>query len=203
MKEKKKNTFKIVVIVLLIILIAIILAIAIFVYNKLSKIEHIELKDDELEISQNVDNNYRNIALFGVDSRNMNSDIGSRSDGIIILSINDNTKEMKLFSVYRDTYVEVEGHDLTKVTHAYAYGGPALAIKTLNKNLDLNISDFVTVNFESVAEAIDLIGGVEIKIEEDELQYINGYINEISKVTGKQSEQVTKPGAQVLNGIQD
>ena len=79
----------------------------------------------------------------------------------------EKTKEVKLMSVYRDTYVEVEGHGLTKITHAYAYGGPQLAIKTLNTNLDLNISEFVTVNFEAVAEAIDLMGGIEITIEKE------------------------------------
>ena len=125
-KEVKNNSsmkiIKKIIITLLIILFLIITITIFFVYNKLSKVEHIKLSNEELNISENVSNNYRNIALFGVDSRNMNSDIGSRSDGIIILSINDTTKEMKLFSVYRDTYVEVDGHDLTKITHAYAYG---------------------------------------------------------------------------------
>ena len=193
MKEKKKNKkdiLKTIIIVLLIILLILILTTGIFVYNKFSKIERIKLDDEELAISQNVDDNFRNIALFGVDS------------GIIILSINESTKEMKLFSVYRDTYVEVEGHDLTKITHAYAYGGPSLAIKTLNKNLDLNISDFVTVNFEAVADAIDLIGGVEIKIEEDEIEPLNSAISETAKVTGKSAEKITSPGIYNLNGVQ-
>ena len=157
--RKKRNILKEIILILLVLLIAIILIIVIYVYSKLNKIEHIELNNDRLEVSDNVDSNvYRNIALFGVDSRNMESNEGTRSDGIIILSINKNTKDIKMTSVYRDTYTEVEGHDLTKITHAYAYGGPELAIKTLNKNLDLNISEFVTVNFEAVAETIDLIG---------------------------------------------
>ena len=204
-KVKNNSSIKIIkkiIITLLIILFLIITITIFFVYNKLSKVEHIKLSNEELNISENVSNNYRNIALFGVDSRNMNSDIGSRSDGIIILSINDTTKEMKLFSVYRDTYVEVDGHDLTKITHAYAYGGPSLAIKTLNTNLDLNITDFVTVNFEAVAEAVDLIGGVEIKIEQDEIEPLNSAISETSKVTGKPADKITTPGIYNLNGVQ-
>ena len=191
-----------IIITLLIILFLIITITVIFVYNKLNKVEHVKLTNEDLQVSKNIDNNYRNIALFGVDSRNMDSDLGSRSDGIIILSINDTTKEMKLFSVYRDTYVEVEGHDLTKITHAYAYGGPSLAIRTLNKNLDLNITDFVTVNFEAVAEAIDLIGGVEIKIEEDEIEPLNSAISETARVTGKPADKITAPGVYNLNGVQ-
>ncbi len=200
--KNKKNIFKTIIIVLLIILLVIVLTTGIFIYNKFNKIERIKLDDEELNVSQNVDDNFTNIALFGVDSRNMDSDLGSRSDGIIILSINNNTKEMKLFSVYRDTYVEVEGHDLTKITHAYAYGGPSLAIKTLNTNLDLNISEFVTVNFEAVADAIDLLGGVEIKIEQDEIEPLNSAISETSRVTGKPADKITSPGVYNLNGVQ-
>ena len=160
--KPKRDILKKIILSLLVILVILVIAAVIVIYSKLSKIEKITLNEDELAISQNVGDNYRNIALFAVDSRNMESDVGSRSDGIIILSINENTKQIKLYSVYRDTYTEVEGHDLTKITHAYAYGGPSLAIKTLNTNLDLNISEFVTVNFEAVADVVDLMDGVEI-----------------------------------------
>ena len=127
---------------------------------------------------------YRNIAIFGVDSRDNNLDKGNRSDCIIIASMNNKTKEIKLTSVYRDTYVQIEGYGLDKITHAYSYGSAPLAIRTLNTNLDLNIKEFVTVNFDSVAEAVDQLGGVIIDIEsEEELRYLNAYINETARVT--------------------
>lgn len=106
-------------------------------------------------------------------------------------------------SVYRDTYVQIEGHGLDKITHAYSYGSAPLAISTLNTNLDLNIKEFVTVNFDSVAEAVDKLGGVTIDIEsQEELMYLNKYINETAKVTGKSNERVAEVGRQTLNGVQ-
>ena len=107
-----------------------------------------------------------------------------------------------MISVYRDTYVKIDGYGLDKITHAYSYGEAPLAIKTLNENLDLNIKEFVTVNFDSVAEAVDLLGGVELTITEDEVKYINSYINETSKVTGKKSEYITIPGTYTVDGVQ-
>ncbi len=92
-----------------------------------------------------------------------------RSDSIIILSIDYVHNKLKLSSVMRDTYVYVEGHGNTKINHAYAYGGPVLAIKTLNSNFDLNIKDFVAVDFEGFKKIIDILGGVEIEIKDYEL----------------------------------
>ena len=200
--SKKKKIIKRVIIALIIIFVILAGIIYAFIQDKLNKIDYVELNSDELEISENVAKGYRNIALFAVDSRNLNNDDGSRSDGIIILSINEETKDIKLASVYRDTYVQVEGHGLTKITHAYAYGGPTLAIKTLNQNLDLNISQFVSVNFDSVATAIDAMGGVEIKIENDEVSQMNKYIQETSKLTGKSASTIPSAGTYNLNGVQ-
>ena len=171
------------------------------IQNKLNKINYVELNTDELEVSDSV-KGYRNIALLAVDSRNLNSNDGSRSDGIIILSIYEKNKDIKLLSVYRDTYVQIEGHGLTKITHAYAYGGPTLAIKTLNSNLDLNISEFVAVNFEAVANAIDLIGGIEIEIKQEELEQMNKYIEETAKITGMTANKIPSAGTYNLNGVQ-
>ena len=173
-----------------------------YVQNKLSKINYVSLNKDELAISDNVKEGYRNIALFAVDSRNLESYSGSRSDGIIILSINEKTKDAKLVSVYRDTYVQVEGHGYTKINHAYAYGGPTLAIKTLNTNLDLNISEFVAVNFEAVADAIDLIGGIEIEVESNEVAQLNKYIKETANITGSTANTIPKAGTYTLDGVQ-
>lgn len=203
-KKSKKKIKKILLIISIIIITLVITLIGIgytFLKSKLSKINYIELNTEELQISENI-KGYRNIALLAVDSRNLKSNDGSRSDGIIILSINEKTNDIKLISVYRDTYVQIEGHGLSKITHAYAYGGPTLTIKTLNSNLDLNISEFVAVNFEAVANAIDLIGGVEIQIKEDEVEQMNKYIEETSKITGKSANKIPSAGTYNLNGVQ-
>lgn len=147
-----------------------------FLTNKLSNMDYMEIDESSIEVNSGVDEslkNYRNIALFGVDSRD-NSFSNTRSDCIIIVSINKKTNDVKLTSVYRDTYVNIDGHGLDKITHAYAYGGPKLAMSTLNKNLDLNITEFITVNFETVKTVVDSIGGVRIKVTDAEATQISG-----------------------------
>ena len=208
--EKKKGKglkiFGIIVLILIILLVAIIGYTYFYITDKLNKIQRVDIDLGQLDISEQAEANltgYRNIALFGIDSRS-NDDYGrgNRSDCIIIASINNSTKEVKLVSVYRDTYMQIEGHGLDKVTHAYSYGEAPLAISTLNTNLDLNIKEFVAVNFDAVAEAVDALGGVVIPVEEDELQYINTYIEGTSEVTGIQTENVTSAGTQTLDGVQ-
>lgn len=205
-KRKGVKIFGILVLILIIILVAILGGTYWFIQDKLSKLQRIDLKEEELNITSEVEAdliNYRNIAIFGVDSRDDNLDRGNRSDCIIIASLNNKTKEVKLVSVYRDTYVQIEGHGLDKITHAYSYGSAPLAISTLNTNLDLNIKEFVTVNFDAVAQAVDKLGGVTIEIEStEELKYLNSYIDETAKVTGKSNEKVPATGKQILNGVQ-
>ena len=205
-KKKGLRLFGKIVLVLIILLAIIIGSIFFAIYSKLSKMQQIDLNEEDLGVSSQAEetlSEYRNIAIFGVDSRSNNLEQGNRSDCIIIASINNSTKEVRLISVYRDTYVQIEGHGLDKITHAYSYGSAPLAIKTLNTNLDLNIKEFVTVNFDSVAEAVDELGGVTINIEsQEELKYLNSYIGETSRVTGKTSEKVQDIGQQYLNGVQ-
>ena len=204
-KYKKLKTFGKVVLVLVIIL-AVLLGVAYwYVNNKLGKTQKVEINYDDLGISEETNSNlsgYRNIAIFGVDSRSDDYGVGNRSDCIIIASINNSTCEIKLISIYRDTYVNIKGHGLDKITHAYSYGEAPLAINTLNKNLDLNIKEFVTVNFDSVSEAVDQLGGVKILIDSEEVKYINPYIDETSRVTGKKSSHITQAGTYNLDGVQ-
>ena len=204
-KHKKLKTFGKVVLVLVIIL-AILLGVAYwYVNNKLGKTQKVEINYDDLGILEETNSNlsgYRNIAIFGVDSRSDDYGVGNRSDCIIIASINNSTGEIKLISVYRDTYVNIKGHGLDKITHAYSYGEAPLAINTLNKNLDLNIREFVTVNFDSVSEAVDQLGGVKISIDSEEVKYINPYIDETSRVTGKKANHITQAGTYNLDGVQ-
>lgn len=205
-KKKGLKTFGKVVLVLVIILAILIGIIFGFIHDKLSKMQQVDLSGEDLGVSSQAEeqlSRYRNIAIFGVDSRSNNLEQGNRSDCIIIASINNKTKEVRLISVYRDTYVKIDGHGLDKITHAYSYGSAPLAIKTLNTNLDLNIKEFVTVNFDSVAEAVDKLGGVTINIEsQEELKYLNSYIDETAKVTGKSNARVSSTGRQNLNGVQ-
>ena len=203
--RKGLKIFGIIVLILVILLVLIVGSVFIFINSKLSKIQQVTIDETDLGVSSQVEENlsgYRNIALFGIDSRDSSLGRGNRSDCIIIASINNETKEVKLISVYRDTYVNIEGHGLDKITHAYSYGEAPLALKTLNENFDLNITEFATVNFDAVAEAINALGGVTIDVQQDEVEYINDYIGETSKVTGLSTEKVTSAGTQTLDGVQ-
>ena len=204
-KHKKLKIFGKIVLVLVIILAILVGTIFWYINNKLGKMQQVKIDESELGISDSANKNlsgYRNIAIFGVDSRADDYGVGNRSDCIIIASINNSTGEIKLVSVYRDTYVNIEGHGLDKITNAYSYGEAPLAINTLNKNLDLNIKEFVTVNFDSVAKAVDQLGGITLNITSEETKYINGYIDETSKVTGKTSSHITQAGTYNLDGVQ-
>ena len=198
-KKKKKKGLKVFGIILLILAIILIVACGTvfwYINDKLGKMQQVEINEEELGISEEVSENlskYRNIAIFGVDSRDNELEKGNRSDCIIIASLNNETKEVKLISVYRDTYVQIDGHGLDKINHAYSYGSAQLAINTLNKNFDLNIKEFVTVNFDSVAEAVEALGGITIDVESQaEIDNINYYIDEVAKVTGLSNQRVTR-----------
>ena len=207
-EKKKRKGLRIFLKIILILIIIIVILLGVgfgFVNSKLSKMQQVDINEENLSINEQTSENlkeYRNIALFGVDSRSDNLGEGNRSDCIIIASINESTGNVNLTSVYRDTYVDIDGHGLDKITHAYSYGGPELAIKTLNENLDLNISEFVTVNFDVVADAVNALGGVTIDIQKDEIKYLNSYLNETSKVTGLQTSEITSAGKQTLDGVQ-
>ena len=145
-----------------------------YISSKLSNINHLDIDENSISVNSGIKeelNGYRNIAVFGLDTRE-DSFENSRSDAILIISINNDTKDIKLTSIYRDTYVDIEGHGLDKITHAYAYGGPELALSTINRNLDLNITEFVTVNFETVKTVVDTIGGISLTVSDAEAQQI-------------------------------
>lgn len=178
---------------------------AVIVASKLSKINTVKLDTDKLSVSKEAKkrgNGYLNVALFGVDSRDNDLDKGTRSDTIMIASLNKKTMKVKIASIYRDTLSEQEDGTLNKINAAYSYGGPEGALSVLNKNLDMNIEHYVTVNFNSMIDIVDSVGGIDIDVQEDEMPYICGYVQEIMKVTGKLSLGVTEPGTQTLNGVQ-
>lgn len=145
---------------------------------------------------------YRNIALFGVDARNNNLGKGCRTDTIIIASINEETKEIKLASVYRDTYLNLGNDTYNKANGAYAHGGPKQAINMLNMNFDLNITDYVTVGWGAVADTVDALGGIEINVDESEIGHLNNYQVETSQSLGRKYTKLTQTGLVNLDGIQ-
>ncbi|WP_418615325.1 LCP family protein, partial [[Ruminococcus] torques] len=154
--------------------------------------------------NKNVDlgDGYTNVALFGVDSRDGDLGEGNRTDCIIVASLNNKTKEIKMVSVYRDTLLDLSEGTYQKCNAAYSYGGPVLAINMLNMNLDLDIQDYVTVDFGAIADAVDLLGGIEIEVTEEELPYINQYIPETANSAGKAANLLQSAGLQKLDGTQ-
>lgn len=163
-----------------------------YTFNQLGKVNTTKIikTDEELGIKPDVvppkdASQVTNIAFFGLDKRSKGET--GRSDSIMILSIDEKHKKIKISSLMRDTYVEIKGHGKTKLNHAYAYGGPQLAIRTLNENFNLDIRDYVTVDFSSLEKLINAIGGVTIDIEQDEVGLV---------------PRITKSGPQTLNGMQ-
>lgn len=208
--SKVKTFFKILaIIILIILLLAIGVGIGGYIYlqNMLGKVNHVDIDKNSIEINEGVkeeleEHGYRTIALFGVDSRSNKLESGTRSDCIILAVIDKETKKVSLVSVYRDSYLQIPGRSIDKVTHAYAYGGAQLSMSTLNTNLDLDITEFATVNFNSLSDIVDSIGGISMEITSEEVKYINGYIDETSKVSGKTSEHITEAGTYTLDGVQ-
>ena len=182
-----------------------IIAILFVAKNKLNSIKTYELNKEEVITQGNDENmkNYQVIALFGVDAQDSNMTAsGTNSDTIILMSINKKTKEVKLLSIYRDTYVSINGH-YTKINNAYATGGPELAISTINRNLDLQVTDFVTVSFKIMADLVDALGGVTLTIDtEKELQNLNDYITNMNTLNGGSSPHFDSTGTFEFDGNQ-
>lgn len=144
-------------------------------FNKIEKIEidtnDVGIKEEVQEKLSEYSNSVINIALFGIDAQD--GEVG-RSDSIIIATIDTTHKKLKLTSIMRDSYVTIADRGQDKINHAYAFGGAQLAIKTLNENFDLNIEDFVAVNFTTMPKIINKLGGVTIDITSEEVSHIPG-----------------------------
>ncbi len=172
---------------------------------KMSQIKTVDLDTDALNISEQAtetQTGYLNVALFGLDGRETDPEMGARSDTIIIASLNRETGEVKMSSIYRDTLLQQKDGTYNKANAAYSFGGAEDAIAMLNKNLDMDIEKYVTVDFAALVDVIDAVGGVEIDVTEEEIPYLNNYAVEVIKNTGVDSAPVTQPGKQLLNGVQ-
>ena len=208
-KKKQKNR---IIIVIAEIFVLLILAAVLFVTVKLSKIEKdtsfdkedIEVNEGLSSESQEIMAGYTTIALFGLDNRSNGNLSKGNSDVIMIASINNDTHEVKLVSVYRDSYLDIGGGVYKKCNSAYSKGGPEQAITMLNKNLDMDITDYVTVDFNAVVECVDLLGGVTIpEVSDDEAVLMRGYMDEINKLTKHNSQYLSSGGTNVeMDGVQ-
>ena len=208
-RKKKKHPVRNFFLLLLVMIIALSGAFLIYMRFLLQTVDSVDLENAlESSISSQVRDDramagYQNIALFGVDSRDQDLLSGdNRSDTIMICSINKKTGEIRLVSVYRDTLLNIGGGDYRKCNAAYAFGGPQQAVAMLNANLDLNITDFVTVGFEGLAETIDALGGIDLEITEEEMEYMNSYMDDMYYEIGTEYDEVTDWGMQHLSGIQ-
>ena len=124
-----------------------------------------------------------NILLIGNDSRENGED--GRSDAMILLSISTKTKTIQMISLLRDTYVEIPGHDGNRLNAAYAFGGPKLLMETIEENFQIPVSHYVLVNFEAFANLVDAVGGVDLELTSEEVEYVNGYLVEYNQLTGR------------------
>lgn len=201
-KKRKMATWKKVCLIIstIIVLLAIIGVIAFnLVFSKMNKVK---LDSNNLSINSELNQykNIKNIALFGVDAT---EDGVGRSDSIMILTIDGKHQSIKISSIIRDSYVTIPGRPgKDKINHAYAFGGPELAIKTLNENFNLNITDFATVNFSSLPKLIDAVGGITIDISSEELTAIKSPLDQLNRLNKTNSPHLTRTGKQVLDGTQ-
>ena len=192
-------------------LILVVLLLVLYVLNRTERFSKVVFDDKVVEESVNdlteetleTMEEYTNIALFGLDTRQAGSlGKGNRSDTIMVASINNQTKDVKIVSIYRDSYLNLANDKYRKCNEAYSIGGPEQAVAMLNMNLDLKIDHYMSVDFLAVSEVVDLLGGIEIDVDEYEIEHLNNYTVETSKVTGKKTNKLKTTGLQTLDGVQ-
>ena len=211
-KRKKWSLGKKIGVSLVVLVLVLIGAVVAYAVNKWSKIKTVELDPDSLDINKDVQidgTGYLNVALFGLDGRATDPSMGARSDTIIIASLNRETGEIKMSSIYRDTLLQIDDEgDYNKCNAAYAFGtmygdgedgaGAKAAISMLNRNLDMNIEKYVSVDFAALVDVIDAVGGVYIDVTEEEIPYLNNYAVEVIENTGVDSSGSTVYRRQVM-----
>lgn len=207
MTKAQRKRRKIILFAVELILLIVLLA-GVFIWSKVNKIEKHELKKSDVKVNEldeatkNLLKGYTNIAIFGLDNRSNGKLSNGNSDVIMIASINNDSKQVKLVSVYRDTMLNIGDDKYNKSNAAYARGGVEAAINMLNTNLDLDISQYVVVDFNAVSDAIDLLGGVPITVDEEEMKWLNSYIETTADVTGKKANFIDAPGTYTMDGTQ-
>lgn len=207
-KRRMKKRKKVLLFVLEILVLAVLLVVLYFT-NILNKIDFENMTDTEAGINDDLSSEtafamegYTNIALFGLDNRGSGDYDTGNSDAILIASINNENKEVRLVSVYRDTYLSIGDGKYYKCNSAYERGGAKQAVQMLNSNLDLDIKDYVSVDWGALVETIDDLGGIDIEVTDEEVDKINEYTVEIVMMTGKDTTTLTESGLVHLDGTQ-
>lgn len=201
--KKKKRRRRIGILVAEVIVLSVLCVFA-YATVKMDKLDFNFLDEDKLEVYKDT-GPYTNIALFGLDAREGESiESGVRSDSMMIASINNETNEVKVVSIFRDTLLKQQDGTFDKANAAYSYGGPQEAIALLNRNLDLDIKNYMSVDFKALSDVIDALGGMELELTAEEVVHMNNYCVETSEVTGKDYERIEPEvaGTYHLNGVQ-
>ncbi len=159
-----------------------------------------DMNHENLGIHEGLSNDVKNVALFGVDARD--DKVAGRSDAMMIVSFDFKHHKVKVVSLMRDSLVDIAGYGKKKLNSAYALGGVELAIKTINRNFKMNITDYVSVNFNQMARIVDALGGVEVEITEAERKNANKYIREMAQELGEEPDLIEKSGRVTLYGFQ-
>ena len=168
----------------------------------------VDLKENKLCINKQVDKdlkNYRNILIMGIDKRKGEDIEICRSDAMIVLSINKKNGKCKMLSVVRDSFLQLDEKGelvIDKLTHAHAYGGPINTIRAINRNLDLNIKEFIRIDWQTVADTVDSLGGLTLEVKKGEIREMNKYIKDTNKSLDGSKKRIKKAGKQKLNGVQ-
>lgn len=201
----KSGKKKVYIIAAIIVVLALIASAVVYAAGKWNKVKKTELPKEELSIAEEVeeelDEEYLNVALFGINMKAAD-DEKMDSDAVYVLSINLKTKKVQIVSVYGNTQLCTDSGKVIRMKDAYAEGGPQQAIALLNANLDLDIEKYVSVNFKAMADIIDILGGVDIKVTEKELPHVNGYARDIAAMLGEKVTPLKSAGKHTLNGIQ-
>lgn len=204
-KLRKKRKRRRIILLVIEVLVLLLLLGALYLVSKYDKIQKKSFKDGDIKTNKGIDSKqdgYTTLALFGGDSREGALEEGTHADCIIIASIDNKTKKVKMVSVYRDTLLDQTDGALKKANNSYFQGGPKQAINMLNKNLDLQITDYVTVDFKALVDSIDMLGGIELEVKPEEIQYINEFLAETAQVTKTKPHYVQNSGVQLLDGAQ-
>lgn len=202
-RQLRKRKMLIIEIIALVLLLLVLL-----IWGLISKIDFQKFSLGEAGINADLDTSflkgYTNIAVFGLDNRDETSYDSGNSDVIMVASINNETKEIRLVSVYRDTYLSIsDDNEYNKANAAYSHGGVKNAVKMLNRNLDLDITNYICVDWKALIETIDALGGVEIDVQENEVEYLNAYVGDLVYwIPEADGSMVAGPGLQTLNGTQ-
>lgn len=201
-KKRRLKRRRRVLFLLIEVLVLTVLALAAYMLLKYDKIQGDVYAEEDIQVNEGISQEgYTTVALFGGDSREGQLEAGTHADTIIIAAIDNETKIVRLVSVYRDLLVQKQDGSIRKANSAYFQGGPKEAINMLNSNFDLDIQEYITVDFKALADAIDLLGGIKVDVSEAEAIAMNEYIGETAMVAGKDGIYVSA-GEQTLDGVQ-